>query len=480
MRKINIKLRFVSLALVVALTVTSCSDWLNVSPKADMKAEDLFSTEAGFRDGLIGVYAMMSSKQGYGQRLTYGYMDVLAQYYVSPLKSTSSGEHAFKKAASYDYTEKDEEIRIDSIWSHSYKAIANINLALEFIDKKREVFSNDDIFYTYKGEYLALRAFLHFDILRLFAPSPKMGIDLPAIPYIDTYTSIAQPQLTVSETLKRIEGDLLAAKEMMKGRDLYGKVFPKDEEPKITEAMQRREERLNYWATTALLARVYLYADKKQEALTQAKEVIGEAGTKSTNAFELATVSATEKDPMFESELLFRLDVQKLKTYTENYFVESFESSSRLLTISATGKLNIFDGAGLDNDFRTTWLSLSSDGTTSVISKYKNMKYIPMLKISELYLIAAEAAAGQEGLNYLNTLRSHRGLGPITQVSELNNNIYKEYRREFIGEGQMFFFYKRNGYEKIGAEDDIVIAPMEKIYNLPIPLNELDFGNIKK
>ena len=43
------------LSLFVALT--GCNDWLDVSPKADMKAEDLFGTEAGFRDALVGVYA---------------------------------------------------------------------------------------------------------------------------------------------------------------------------------------------------------------------------------------------------------------------------------------------------------------------------------------------------------------------------------------------------------------------------------------
>lgn len=482
MRKITIKQRFLPLVLGIVLAITSCNNWLSVSPKADMKAEDLFSTEAGFRDGLIGVYAMMSGSRGYGQRLTYSYVDVLAQYYNSPLKGTSTGAHNFNKAATYQYTDKDEEIRLDSIWSYSYKAITNINLALQFIDKKREVFSSDDIFYTYKGEYLALRAFLHFDILRLFASSPKMmnGFDSPAIPYIDIYTNLAQPQLTVRETLAKIEGDLIAAKEIMKGRDFYGQVFEKDKEPKPVEAMQRREERMNYWAVTALLSRVYLYADKKSEALAQAKEVIGEAGSESTNAFTLTSSAATTKNPMFESEILFRLDVQKLKTYTEKHFVETSLSGSNILTISEAGKKNIFDGQGLDTDFRGAWLNSSSDGKSSIITKYKDMKYIPMLKISELYLIAAESAPGQEGLNYLNKLRSHRGLSLIENVTDSNVNIYKEYRREFIGEGQLFFFYKRNVYEMIGAEDKIGATPAEKIYNLPIPLNEKDFGNIKQ
>ena len=107
------------LSLFVALT--GCNDWLDVSPKADMKAEDLFGTEAGFRDALVGVYALMCGTNSYGRDLTYGYLDVLAQYYNSPLKTTSSGyEHNFKNAAEYKYTEKTEESRISSIWSNHF------------------------------------------------------------------------------------------------------------------------------------------------------------------------------------------------------------------------------------------------------------------------------------------------------------------------------------------------------------------------
>lgn len=123
-----------------------------------MKAEDLFSTEAGFRDALIGVYALMSTSTLYGKNLSYAYMDALAQYYASPRSNTSTGyDHSLKNAAGYNYTEKGEESRILSIWSSHFSAIANINQALLFIDAKRDVFTSEDIHHIYKGEFLALR-----------------------------------------------------------------------------------------------------------------------------------------------------------------------------------------------------------------------------------------------------------------------------------------------------------------------------------
>ena len=47
-----------AIILSLVLVLTACNNWLDVSPKSDMKADDLFLTEAGFRDGLIGVYGL--------------------------------------------------------------------------------------------------------------------------------------------------------------------------------------------------------------------------------------------------------------------------------------------------------------------------------------------------------------------------------------------------------------------------------------
>ena len=143
-------------------------------------------------------------------------------------------------------------------------------------------------------------------------------------------------------------------------------------------------------------------------------------------------------------------------------------------------RASIFNTSELDQEFRATWLATLSDGVSSVLNKYKDMKYIPMFKISELYLIAAECAGGSVGVAYLNELRNHRGLKSITDIEKLDEFIYQEYRREFIGEGQLFFYYKRKGFDSIGAMDNIAIENSNAVYNLPIPTTEIDFGNIKK
>ena len=464
-----------SIILSLILALTSCNDWLNVSPKTDMKAEDLFSTEAGFRDALIGVYALMSTSTLYGKNLSYAYMDALAQYYASPRSNTSTGyDHSLKNAAGYNYTEKGEESRILSIWSSHFSAIANINQALLFIDAKRDVFTSEDIHHIYKGEFLALRALLHFNVLRLFASSPIMdnqnGLNSLAIPYVEVYTNVAQPQLTVKEVLVKIEKDLLAARDLMKDRETFNNTDS-------SSPMYKRRERMNYYAVTALLARVYLYGNEKEAALTTAKEIIGEVDGENSTSYTLATSAATATNPMFQSELIFTLDVQKLKNLSESSFAET--SLSDVLLMSVKGKQNIFNAGGLENDFRSSWLTLTSSGNEYVLAKYNGMNYIPMFKLSELYLIAAECANGKEAYGYLNKLRNHRGLVSVEETQNIEDYIYQEYRREFLGEGQLFFYYKRKLFDAIGAEDNVGIEDLKTVYNLPIPTSEIDFGNIK-
>ena len=393
------------------------------------------------------------------------------------MKTTYSGyEHNFKNAAEYKYTEKTEESRISSIWSNHFSAVANINQAMLFIDENKGVFTSPEVHDVYKGEFLALRAFLHFDILRLFAPSAAMnnnkGLDALAIPYVDVFTNIAQSQLTVKEVLKKIETDLLAAKQLMKGKEEFK--FSDTSDP-----LYNRKQRMNYYAVTALLARVYLWGNDKEAALKEAKEIIGEADGESPASYELANSAATTSDPMFNKELIFTLDVQKLKDNSDIYFTESFSSTSNILTMSSKGKATIFNSSGLDNEFRNYWITPYSDGSSFVLKKYTGVNYIPMFKISELYLIAAECAQGKAAYDYLNKLRNHRGLSSIAPTDDLAGYIFQEYRREFIGEGQMFFYYKRKAMETIGAENNIAHQDVNAVYNLPIPTVEIDFGNIK-
>ena len=145
------KLIYLPVCLGMLFFSAACENWFDVSPKSDVKAEDLFQQESGFRDVLTGVYSLMSAPESYGRQLSFGYVDVLAQYY-----NISGNTHRYIKTKDYLYREPYDKEVLSTIWSRQYKGIANLNAMLMFIDEQRGVFSGDEVYRIYKGEILAL------------------------------------------------------------------------------------------------------------------------------------------------------------------------------------------------------------------------------------------------------------------------------------------------------------------------------------
>ena len=75
--KVLIKNMRVIVILLFSLLITSCEGWLNVSPKSEVKYDDLFSYKNGFKDQLTGVYTALCSDNLYGANLTFGMADAL-------------------------------------------------------------------------------------------------------------------------------------------------------------------------------------------------------------------------------------------------------------------------------------------------------------------------------------------------------------------------------------------------------------------
>lgn len=460
-----------------SLTITSCSDWLDVSPKSSVKGDDLFKYESGFLDILTGVYILIGQEEVYGQTMTYEFVDILAQYYVSAIDNT----YASMDIQNFDYTDSDVELQIEGIWTNTFYAIANLNYALSKIDENKDVFSTEAIYKVYKGEMLALRAMLHLDLLRLFAPSPKgdEGLDAYAIPFVDTYTVSPSNQLTIQEVADKLIADLITAQDLMRDNDPFGPsnvALPDNAD--LSTMFAYRRHRMNYYATSTLLARAYTYFGYGDEAYAVAKTTIEEMTTKSSEMVVLATTAATSADPYFESEMLFELNVPTLDDMLLKIFYENGYSYSSVLAVSTADRDNMFytTGTGLDYRYSNLFKNHSYSGYY-IPHKYDEQEYIPMLRASELYLIVAEFAPEAEGLEYLNTIRAHRGLNALETTENLQDEIYYEYRREFMCEGQLFYYYKRNLSPYMGPRDNVAMTDFDN-YTLPIPTDELDFGNI--
>ena len=97
-----------------------------------------------------------------------------------------------------------------------------------------------------------------------------------------------------------------------------------------------------------------------------------------------------------------------------------------------------------------------------------------MLRMSEMCYILAECyyekdpAKAEQWLNYIRQSRGCRSSLPSTSTQkEFNNLILKDFRREFYGEGQLFFFYKRLGLDAIGTSSITVEFKTKNVFPIP-------------
>ena len=473
----NKKLRYMMLCL--SLFAFGCNDWLDVQPKSQVKEEDLFSSESGFRDALTGIYALMGRVENYGGNSTMGFMDMLAQTY-------SKVDYDYEDALKYNYKEEHVKGIVDTMWSSNYNAIANCNYLLQNIEKKGSVMS-ERLRNVVEGEALALRPFLHFDLLRGYAPSYKMGKDEPAIPYVREVTNSPVVQSTVAEVLEYILTDLKTAQALLKPVDPIGPSFAEYND-KLEYGMDEyitddgfwlyRKSRLNYYGVTALMARVYLCQENLTDALACAQEVIDSKrfefmNDSINNVYAYRNLSYIEK--MARHEYVSSLYVYDLKEGRSDLFFKNLASCE--CVIAEGRKASIYSGMGQDLDIRSkNWFETPAGSATEYVNKYMRGTQIPLLKLSEMYLIAAEASGD---IRYLETLRANRGYAtdPLPAGANLQDEITKEYQKEFIAEGQLFYYYKRRNMAIL----PITSTSMNRAtYVLPVPDNELEFGNFKQ
>lgn len=454
------------------LTASSCSDWLDVQPRSQVEDTELFETEAGYKEALAGVYSSMVSSSTYTKEMTYGFIGMLAQewdfYYASQ----------YDDAAAYNYDAAQPTSCIRSIWATNYSGIANVNNLLAHIDGREGLFSPDN-HAVIKGEALALRAFLHFDLLRCFGVSYAVNPDQPSIPYSTALSYRVFPQLKVHEVAEAVIRDLQAAEALLKKSDpiVTGRTITEMDD---NGYLLNRQVHLNYYAVKGLEARVYLWMGEDEKALAAAQEVI------SSDKFSWATVANLQAgyDRCLADEHLFALNNLTMKAdVADEYFSDE---SARSFAVTRDRLLTYFENA--TQDYRYTFLFKAGTATHAnnrYLAKYDEAvgtgtyyKYkMPLLRLSEMYLIKSEVEYRQGDTDAakatLNQLRVARNLPALSDLpSDYDLELIHAYRREFLGEGQLFFLYKRLNRQTILYSD--VDAVAEKVYTFPLPITETE------
>lgn len=504
--------------LFAALAAVSCESWLDVTPPSEIRDEDHYSTAEGFQQTLLGCYIAMTKADLYGENLTWHMTDMLGRQYDAR-KNSAADDYALDR---YNYAAAKSVAVIERIWEKSYSVITNANEALIYIDRNKERL--DSVNYRMiKGELLAVRAYLHFDLMRLFGCSNLAGrSDLESrhtIPYSTAVEKDAAPQLTYAETIRNLVTDLTEAVRLLEIDPVRSK-YPTDlfAEANIDGFYDYREQHLNYYAVKALLARVCMWEgspESKRLALQAALEVITDpTGYKIYNSdLTLRTFTDATKAPTtemcFPSEHLFALDVNDLNTMISANLNREYTSDDRqyrTLCIKNSIADDLFEikGAGI-TDCRYKMLYHNTEywpeGTktpsklyqqTSTGADYKYKNLLPLIRLPEMYYIAAECyVTGPEkdlgeARRLLDEVRKARAiyesLDENLDEAAMKSEIEKEYRKEFICEGVVFYFFKRLGYDKLPRQSDVMAGSAvidDNVYMLPYPEFEKQSGRVQ-
>jgi starch-binding outer membrane protein, SusD/RagB family len=487
------------LCLLLIVLLGGCRKWIDVKPSDRLTEDQLFSTRQGYLNALNGIYVELTNAAVYGDKMTVSNLDVMGQYYI-----TSSTTHKYYQYANFDYIADTPKIVYDNMWKKAYELIVNCNVIIERCGEDGNGILNGTYFGIVKGEALALRAMLHFDMLRLFGPIySDANKDKPCIPYNTASRPQSSALLGSAEIMQHILDDLNAAATLLK-----------DVDPVITDGvrhslnstgsndLQYRQYRLNYYAIKALRARAYLWMQNKTKAGEEARQLLAETLNPAKPIFPLGITAATDPtkatsadfDHMFRSEVMFALYTINRQNIYNTYFSPEIQQNYRLSFNDYNenrDRLNLmFDD---HQDYREkAWIPL----TTSVNTYLTHVKFsvtpynpspnmMPLIRMGEILLMAAECSnTVDEGKVYLNQLRTARfcvDLNPTT-MTQLKDFITNEFRKEVIGEGQMFFYYKRNAMtvipNHVWANATTTKTVSLSSYVVPLPVSEVSIrGN---
>ncbi|MBE9600910.1 RagB/SusD family nutrient uptake outer membrane protein [Pedobacter sp. MC2016-24] len=472
------KISHIFLTAVLLTGFSSCKDFLDVKPSNAADAANAIQTPADAQVLIAGLMRSMTSSDYYGRNfILYGD----AKGGDLTIVSQGRGQDVL-----YTFNHSATSNNYGGFWSQIYSCIAQTNYLLEGI-AKIQTNTATNTYDTYKGQALTARALLYFDLVRLYGKSytdDKTAFGVPSV--ITTLGTDAQSlRSTVEQNYTQILIDLKAAAPLL---------------PKT-----KQNGYINYYANLAIQARVYLTMGDYPNALKAAEEVINATsiypGLYTNGEWVDSWKSAFGKESVLELgiyPLEGDLTTASLGVYLRRksdggsavlgFFMASDYFINRIKQDPADVRLGIMSYDEISNTRLGAIYKYS--GSTALFGDGKGSSTavnIKVIRLSEMYLIASEAALPTDKIkaaNYLNAIRKRSpSLVPATNLTINMDMILDERSKELVGEGQRFFDLIRLN-KSITFNDEIAgITPasrpktIDRTFNktrLPIPDAELN------
>ena len=465
------------MAVGITIAATSCEGFLDITPDGQVKRDEMLATNEGVEDALYGVYAKLRNTTLYGQEMYFSSLEIMSQtlYCYGNTGVTALGQ--------YDYNNTTVKNVFAMIWNDMYNNISNVNSVLNapLVDGANAYPAN-----IYKGEALALRAMMHFDLMRLFAEQITVNPNAKGIPYATEFSLKTPDFETLAENYNHVLADLQEAERLLADEGEY---------ENTTSFMADRQIHLNLHAVRALMARVFLTKGDKEKALEYAEKVIAQSGRQLKTKTEVINDVA---GVLSKKECLFGVYFSGFYTQVSAKLQQTISYSSLDLR---SDFMEMYEKGVSGLDFRTTayFTSVDLGGTAKYrLSKFTDIydlqnnasarpadliQGINMIRLPEMYYIAAECLLDKDypkALDYFNEVVTNRGLDALSGEGEetlTQEVINTERYKEMIGEGQTFFNMKRQNLSIPSYDNSVTYRPEDGIYVVPIPDSEYENRN---
>ncbi|HET8573198.1 MAG TPA: RagB/SusD family nutrient uptake outer membrane protein [Edaphocola sp.] len=429
-------IKIAGLALLTVLWGASCKKQLVQDPSNAIPTGNAFQTVNDFELADQGMYYQMVHAENYigGADAPISWistMDLLADNLISQ----STGRGSQRTFGNWQYNKSNTT----GMFEDGYRIIRSANAILENIANIDGAAQKDN----YEGEALAVRAMVHFDLLRIYSKpvsGPQADLNGLGVPYVKTTDVKDKPARgTVKETYDNVVADLIKAATLINVDNGVG--------------------RLNKAAVYGLLSRVYLYGGEWQKCIDASTECLN-SGVDVASITDFPSIWTDQS----ESGVLFKIRFTQQDEGTDGTIAVGVGYSQTGPTgvksewVCSYSLAQMFD----TNDVRTDAYILPTtyNGIDyNAINKYMGRPNEPLglvdvkyLRVAEVLLNRAEAEANTgddpAALDDLNHLRENRYFNYTagTETGQaLKDAIQHERRLELAFEGDRWFTLKRLG-----------------------------------
>ena len=355
----------ISLLALLVFSISSCEKFLERPPEGQLNEEQALKSETELLAFSNGIYTIISDGAFYGGR--YQIMNELLGDEYKGEFFTGDFSEIYKRQNSIFGGFR------DGFYAKGYEVIARCNKVLSRLDLAT---SQKNLI---EGEAKLFRGIATFELVRLFAQpwgysSDNSHLGIPLRTVLDL---TSQPRSTVAQVYSQLIADLTSAETLLPDVTTNGKFYSATK-----------------WAAKAFLAKVYFQQNDFVNAYKYANEVIG------SNKFIM--------DASFSNRFSLGLSTEGILTIADdpNGFRPAgdlrgaFRSDVGLPNFRFTDQYYAVATARAADLRKAAWYSNTLQPGFNLLTKYnKNNCELPLVHLTEIKLIRAEAGAETGGAN---------------------------------------------------------------------------------